>query len=78
MKEYCSVADQACIAAGNFAFAVNAGCTCFRCGLKVCRNCSSIRQYNRHGRVRLCNNCQVEIDGNDKIVMARLHKLCGA
>jgi hypothetical protein len=28
-------------------------------------------------RVRLCNNCQVEYDGNDRRVMRRLHRLAG-
>lgn len=48
---------------------------CFKCGEKVCTRCSSRRKYLSYGRKRLCNNCQVEIDGNDKVVVRRLRFL---
>lgn len=74
MKESCNVADQFCTARANLEGA-NTKAMCFACGLPVCLNCSSIRVYWHYGRVRLCNNCQVDIDGNDNRVMARLRRL---
>jgi hypothetical protein len=73
----CSVADQQCIAPANLKdedLPSQLG-ECFRCGLPVCRNCSSRRKYAGKRHVRLCNNCQVDIDGDDKIVLARIWRL---
>lgn len=70
----CCVADQFCTDAANFEGA-NARAVCFVCGLPVCLMCSTRRQYKHYGRVRLCNECQIEYDGNDKRVMARLYRL---
>lgn len=54
--------------------------TCYHCGLPVCRECSSRRKHPKLSvkkPVRLCNTCQVELDGDDKIVMARTYKRAG-
>ena len=75
--ETCCVADQSCIAPANLEKPERARCKCFSCGLSVCSQCSSKRKYHDYGKVRLCNNCQVEYDGNDKIVMKRLYRKAG-
>lgn len=77
MSETCSVADQFCDAPANVIPGRYVRGQCYRCGLPVCRKCSTRRVYLRYGVVRLCNNCQKEIDGNDRRVMARLRKLAG-
>jgi len=77
MVETCCVADQACDAPANLYPPVRARGVCFSCGEAVCGNCSSKRKYYAFGIVRLCNNCQVEHDGNDDIVMRRLRKMAG-
>ena len=78
MKKYietCCVADQCCIAVANFYPLVAAKGECFCCGQKVCSKCSSIRKYLHYGKVRLCNDCQVQYDGDEKLVMKRLYKM---
>jgi hypothetical protein len=45
---------------------------CFKCGEPVCRACSSVLKYWRYGKVRLCNDCQIEEDGNSLLVMYRI------
>jgi hypothetical protein len=81
MKErpVCCVADQFCLAAANFANSVRPQriAECFVCGEPVCTKCSTRRKYGRYGRVRICNNCQIEVlDGkSDKVVMRRLIKM---
>ena len=75
--ETCCVADQFCIAPANLEPEKLARGICFSCGLNVCSKCSSIRKYYDYGKVRLCNNCQVDYDGNDKIVMNRLYRMAG-
>jgi hypothetical protein len=74
-KGFCCVADQFCEAASNFEERGYVS-ECFVCGEDVCVKCSSRRQYMPDiPPVRMCNDCQVRLDGNDKIVMARLNKL---
>ena len=75
--ETCCVADQFCSAASNFTPLLHARGRCFHCGDAVCSNCSSKRQYEKFGKVRLCNNCQIDIDGHDHVVMRRLYLLAG-
>ncbi len=73
----CSVVNQFCNSPANLHPPVPARGICFSCGLPVCANCSSKRKYHNYGRVRLCDNCQEQYDGNDKIVMKRLYKMAG-
>lgn len=75
-KEACSVADGLCTAPANYDGA-NTRAKCFSCGQPVCPNCSSRRKYYNYGQVRLCNNCQVGYDGNDRRVLRRLYTLRG-
>ena len=75
--ETCCVADQMCIASAEVENPKSAKGKCFRCGQAVCSKCSSKRNYLIYGKVRLCNDCQVECDGNDNLVMKRLRKLVG-
>lgn len=75
MAETCSVVDQFCISPANLRPIVPIRGVCFRCGLPVCHKCSTKRKYLDHGKVRLCNNCQEEIDGNDNRIMARLIRM---
>lgn len=71
----CSVVDQFCDSPANLEPPVNVRGVCFCCGEYVCTKCSSIRNYYRFGKKRLCNNCQIYLDGNDKTVLRRLNKL---
>jgi len=73
----CSVVDQFCLAPANLSPLRHAKGKCFACGLPVCAKCSSIRTYYNYGKVRLCNNCQCEYDGNDQIVLNRMFKMAG-
>ncbi len=73
----CSVVDQFCDAPANLEPLRKIRTTCFCCGEIVCGKCSSLRKYLKYGRVRLCNNCQVDLDGDDEIVMNRFRKLAG-
>ena len=50
---------------------------CFCCGLSVCKKCSSKRKYLKYGIKRLCDYCQLEIDGDNYRVMYRIAKLSG-
>ena len=50
---------------------------CYSCGQPVCRQCSSIRKYYTYGKVRLCNNCQTEQDGNSRRVLYRIARRSG-
>lgn len=50
---------------------------CFCCGMPVCRNCSSKRNYLKYGKQRLCNDCQIEMDGNSRRVMYRTARKAG-
>jgi len=75
MRNICCVVDQFCTAPANVSFMVDAKGICFSCGLNVCGKCSSKRKYYKYGFVRLCNNCQTQYDGNDKVVMKRLYNL---
>ena len=73
----CCVADQFCTSPANLVPQVTVRGICFSCGQFVCSKCSSKRKYYGYGKVRLCNNCQIEYDGNDKIVLRRLMKMAG-
>lgn len=73
----CSVADQFCSSPANLFPVKPAKGTCFKCGQAVCSNCSSKRKYLNYGKVRLCNNCQIENDGNNYVVIRRIIKKCG-
>ena len=56
----CSVADQYCDAPANLLDVKTPKSMCFACGLPVCTKCSTRRKYLHWGRVRVCNNCQVD------------------
>ena len=71
----CCVVDQFCTSPANLENPVPARGFCFICGQPVCSNCSSKRKYYDYGVVRMCNNCQIEYDGNDNIVRRRLAKI---
>ena len=75
-RPVCCVVDQLCEAAAGFSNEVRPQriCTCFVCGEDVCKQCSTRRKYLHYGKVRICNNCQVDRDGNDEVVMRRLRK----
>ncbi len=73
--ETCCVADQHCLAPANLEFPIFPRSRCFSCGQAVCVNCSSKRNYPPWKKVRLCNDCQIMMDGNDIVVMRRLRKL---
>jgi len=73
----CCVVDQFCLAPANVTPPIHAKGICFACGQSVCRNCSSLRKYYNFGNVRLCNNCQIDYDGNDRIVIKRIYKMAG-
>ena len=75
MINTCSVVDQLCISPANLEEKIPVKTKCFACGLPVCKMCSTLRKYYNYGRVRLCNNCQTDYDGNDKRVVTRLFKL---
>jgi hypothetical protein len=74
--ETCCVADQFCEAPANLDPPKQARCECSECGRAVCGKCSSIRTTAGERR-RLCHDCQVDLDGDDTMVMKRLHKLAG-
>lgn len=76
MRESCHVSDQFCTAAANYE-GTYVRAVCFKCDEPVCSKCSSKRKYLRYGTVRLCNDCQVELDGNDEVVMRRMRKMAG-
>lgn len=73
--ETCAVVDQFCNSPANVYPVHPARGICFSCGQRVCSMCSTKRRYYNYGMVRLCNNCQVEYDGNDRRVMSRLNRL---
>lgn len=77
LTESCVVADQFCEAPANLSERPRLKAVCFSCGETVCLKCSSLRKYYSFGKKRLCNNCQIEYDGNDKIVVKRMYKLAG-
>lgn len=74
MINTCSVVDEFCLSPANVIPQVNIRSKCHWCGEYVCRNCSSVRNLGRIKK-RLCNRCQVEMDGNDKIVLRRKYQL---
>lgn len=77
MTETCCMADQYCECPANLEPQVAARCTCFRCGRKVCTMCSMVISYRRFGFKRLCNDCVIEVDGNDERIIAELERLGG-
>jgi hypothetical protein len=78
-RDSCCVVDPFCLAPANLEECCKPRlrASCFRCGMPVCVNCSSIRAYAHApgGKARLCNDCQEEEDGSDRVVMARLHRM---
>jgi hypothetical protein len=70
MADTCHVCDQFC--EGSIKPVRS---KCFACGLAVCVGCSTRRKWPRHGVRRICNHCQIDHDGDDKVVMRRLYKL---
>lgn len=76
VAEPCEMVDQFCEAPPMEEKVVTRG-ECFRCGKVVCRKCSSRRRYLPYGTVRLCNDCQVEEDGNEDTVMRRMRRMAG-
>lgn len=76
--ETCCVADQFCLAPANLYPPLRARCICFRCGLAVCSKCSSKRDYPPYDKQRLCHNCIVEVEGNDKSIMRKLRRMAKA
>ena len=77
MINTCCVVDQFCTSPANLEHPIPAKGICFACGQNVCSKCSSKRKYYSYGKVRLCNDCQIQYDGNDKIVMKRLYRMAG-
>lgn len=82
MKKYreietCCVVDQFCDSPANLDEPIRAKYICYSCGQPVCGKCSTKRKYYKYGKQRLCNDCQIEYDGNDKIVLRRIYKLAG-
>lgn len=73
----CCVVDGGCLAPANSIQACWVRTECFACGENVCTNCSSIRQYHGFGRRRLCNNCQVDYDGDQAQVMLTMYHRAG-
>jgi hypothetical protein len=77
MVNTCCVVDEFCTSPANLDPPTPARGICFSCGLNVCSKCSSKRKYYDFGVVRLCNNCQIDYDGNDRIVYRRIMKMAG-
>ena len=75
--ETCAVVDQFCTSPANVEPPVPARGVCFACGEAVCAKCSTKRQYLRFGVKRICNTCQIEMDGNEDRVMERMNRLAG-
>lgn len=77
-KPTCCVVDPDCEAAANWEDAElpNRICVCLTCGMPVCKMCSSIRQdrYGSHGKIRMCHNCQEDLDGNRRRIEAKIRK----
>jgi hypothetical protein len=65
----CEVCDCLC---GGTALSV-----CFCCDKRACERCSTRRRWYHWGRKRICNDCQRDHDGSDKIVRRRLLRLAG-
>jgi len=40
-------------------------CTCYACGLPVCKTCSRVRRWYRWGRHRICDVCWAERETKD-------------
>lgn len=77
MKKYkprssCCVADRGCEAPANLEDPPLIKTECFKCGNAVCKNCSSRRKYLNYGIKRLCNDCQVDMDGTEYKVIYRM------
>lgn len=74
----CSEAQQNCDAAANFERAHTSG-TCFYCGQPVCRPCSQRVAYPPYGKVRIGDDCLIEIRGiaGELAVYAKLFRDAG-
>lgn len=79
MSNVCCVVDQFCSHPANLEGARSLKSECFICGQSVCSSCSSRRKYLHYGRVRVCNDCQIDsLDGgSDSRVMNRLRRMAG-
>jgi hypothetical protein len=78
MIETCCVVDEFCESPANLEPPRIIRAVCYICGQSVCTKCSSRRKYRYiPGKIRMCNNCQIDYDGNDKVVMRRKYKLAG-
>lgn len=73
----CCVVNQHCAAPANLEGVKTPKSNCFACGEPVCVECSSRRKYMKYGRVRLCDNCQESLDGNNRNVMQRIWNRSG-
>jgi hypothetical protein len=83
-REFCSVVDQFCecppMEERDCIDDPKLRTECYVCGLPVCKMCSEIRIYKTfrgNKRVRMCNSCQLDIDGNSDRVYKRLRVLAG-
>jgi hypothetical protein len=63
--EICCIANQDCTADGSLEPPKAAKGTCFKCGQKVCTQCSQRIKYMNYGRVRICDSCLDEIRGDE-------------
>lgn len=65
----CSVvATESCRSPANLEPPVRCRATCFACGLPVCsdRGCSRVRRYLSYGRRRICTDCAIEHELDEK------------
>lgn len=59
MTATCSVVwDNNCESPANLEPQERARCTCFACGLPVCKRCSNVERYLWYGRRRVCKTCR--------------------
>lgn len=76
--ETCCVVNQFCLSPANLEEPVPVRTKCFSCGQAVCTKCSDIRTYWQYGRVRLCDNCQIDYDDSDERVKSKLLRMVAA
>lgn len=50
---------------------------CFSCGQPVCRFCSVVRQYRGWGRRRVCDDCEDQLEGNNRKSLRRRYHDAG-
>lgn len=68
MTKTCEVSGDDCLAPAGYQVGGMGGgiiqgtkparATCFACGLPVCSNCSTFREWARFGRKRVCDECR--------------------